>query len=249
MKRLKRQIVLDTETTGLSTADGHRIIEIAAVEMINRKLTGKYFHYYINPERQIDKGAQQVHGITEAFLADKPKFAQIAEAFMEFIQEAELIIHNAVFDTGFIENELNLINYNNRKKIQLDKYCTILDTLPLARSLHPGQKNNLDALCKRYNVDNSSRELHGALLDANLLAHVYLAMTGGQGALFDEEYSETADADKQKPSKADTQADINALAQAQLAFKELTVLRATEEESQLHQQRLLKLEERQNSAK
>jgi DNA polymerase-3 subunit epsilon len=174
---VNRQVILDTETTGISTADDHRIIEIGCVEMVNRKLTGKTFHQYINPEREIDAGAFEVHGISQEFLADKPVFADIAEDFVQFITGAELIIHNAPFDVGFLDHELAKLPDESRRVKTLS---TVLDTLKLARDKHPGQKNNLDALCKRYDVDNSNRELHGALLDAEILADVYLAMTGGQ---------------------------------------------------------------------
>ncbi len=180
MTKPKRQVVLDTETTGLSTADDHRIIEIGCVELINRKLTGATFHQYINPEREIDAGAMEVHGISNESLLDKPKFADIAEEFMAFINGAELIIHNAAFDVGFLDHELSKIKTETRR---IKDVSTILDTLKLARDKHPGQKNNLDALCRRYEVDNSNRELHGALLDSEILADVYLAMTGGQTSL------------------------------------------------------------------
>ncbi|MGI9292339.1 MAG: DNA polymerase III subunit epsilon [Pseudomonadales bacterium] len=175
-----RQIVLDTETTGLDPRDGHRIIEIGCVELVNRRLTGNHYHQYINPQREVDAGAFEIHGISDAFLADKPMFAAIAEDFMRFIDGAELIIHNAPFDIGFIDHEFKL----DRKRFKpIQKYCTVVDTLKLARDKHPGQKNNLDALCKRYAVDNSQRDLHGALLDAEILADVYLLMTGGQTML------------------------------------------------------------------
>ena len=175
--KTKRQVVLDTETTGLSTSDDHRIIEIGCVELINRRLTGETFHQYINPEREIDAGAMEVHGITNKSLADKPLFSEIVEDFMRFIDGAELIIHNAPFDVGFLDHELAKIVSESRR---INTVCTILDTLKLARDKHPGQKNNLNALCRRYDVDNSNRELHGALLDSEILADVYLAMTGGQ---------------------------------------------------------------------
>lgn len=178
-----RQIILDTETTGLQVADGHRIIEIGCIELINRKITGNRFHQYINPGREIENDAIKVHGITQQFLQDKPMFSAISEAFMDFISGAELIIHNAPFDVGFIDYELSL---TQKKWKSLTEYCRIIDTLQLARQIHVGQRNSLDALCKRYNVDNSQRELHGALLDAHLLAKVYLAMTGGQSSLFAE---------------------------------------------------------------
>ena len=172
-----RQVVLDTETTGLEPKQGHRIIEIGALELIDRQVTGRQFHTYINPEREIDQGAMEVHGITEEFLRDKPRFAEISDDLMAFADGAELVIHNAAFDVGFIDNELSLTGH---KHSSIKVVATILDTLELARDLHPGQRNSLDALCKRYDVDNSSRTLHGALLDAEILADVYLAMTGGQ---------------------------------------------------------------------
>ncbi|MDP2141100.1 MAG: DNA polymerase III subunit epsilon [Gammaproteobacteria bacterium] len=171
-----RQIVLDTETTGLDPAQGHRVIEIGCVEIENRRLTGRHFHCYLNPDREIDEGAVQVHGITTAFLADKPRFPQIVEDFLRFVAGAELVIHNAPFDLGFLNSELQLVgNYP-----AIETQCTVTDTLVMARKKHPGQRNSLDALCKRYEVDNSQRDLHGALLDAEILADVYLLMTGGQ---------------------------------------------------------------------
>lgn len=182
-----RQIVLDTETTGMNPNDGHRIIEIGCLEMINRRITGKHFHYYLNPERGIDAGAVAVHGLTQEFLSDKPLFATIAEDLLDFIKNAELIIHNAPFDLGFLDYELKKAH---KKYGKILDHCAVIDTLPLARQLHPGQRNNLDALCKRYNVNNSHREFHGALLDAELLALVYLAMTGGQTTLFADENSQ-----------------------------------------------------------
>ena len=174
-----RQIILDTETTGLSPALGHRIIEIAAVEMINRRLSGNQFHFYLNPEREIDFGAQQVHGITLEFLQDKPKFCDVAHEFLDFVRGCELIIHNAPFDVGFLNHELGLVDLH-----AVDGHCAaIIDTLKLAKELKKKKKNSLDALCRRYAVDNSHRTLHGALLDAALLADVYLAMTRGQESL------------------------------------------------------------------
>ncbi len=175
----ERQIILDTETTGLEVNLDHRIIEIGCVELRNRRATGNTFWKYINPERAIDAGAQEVHGISAQFLADKPRFADIAQALWDYLAGAELIIHNAAFDIGFLNAEFARCGILRR----LEEACQVLDTLQLARRLHPGQKASLDALCKRYSVDNSGRELHGALLDAQLLADVYLAMTGGQGAL------------------------------------------------------------------
>ena len=175
-----RQIVLDTETTGLEPEQGHRIIEIGCVELVNRRATGQNFHRYLNPERAVDPGAVEVHGLTAEFLADKPRFGDIVDEFLEFVGDAELVIHNAEFDIGFLEHELRL---QHHAITQMRSRCRVLDTLPLARQLHPGQRNSLDALCRRYEVDNSRRDLHGALLDAQILAEVYLAMTGGQGAL------------------------------------------------------------------
>ena len=172
-----RQVVLDTETTGLEPELGHRIIEIGCVEVVNRRATGRTFHRYLNPEREIDEGALAVHGITRADLEGKPKFAEIVEELLLFISDAELVIHNAAFDVAFLDAELARIQGQPRIIAAL---CRVLDTLELARSMHPGQRNNLDALCKRYSIDNSRRELHGALLDARILADVYLAMTGGQ---------------------------------------------------------------------
>lgn len=175
-----RQVVLDTETTGLEPSQGHRIIEIGAVEVIGRKLTGRMYHQYLQPDREIDEGALEVHGITQEFLADKPRFANAAQEFFDFIKGAELIIHNAPFDVGFINHEFQLLGSQWGR---VEDHCKILDTLVMARDLHPGQKNNLDALCKRYEINNSHRELHGALLDSEILADVYLAMTGGQVSL------------------------------------------------------------------
>jgi DNA polymerase-3 subunit epsilon len=172
-----RQVVLDTETTGLEPAEGHRVIEIGAVELIDRRLSGNHFHTYLNPQREIEDGALEVHGITREFLLDKPHFAAVAEDFLAFIKDAELIIHNAPFDLGFLDMELSRLAVSCSR---VEDIATVLDTLELARELHPGQRNNLDALCKRYAIDNSSRSLHGALLDAEILAEVYLAMTGGQ---------------------------------------------------------------------
>ncbi|MGN8278437.1 DNA polymerase III subunit epsilon [Pseudomonas sp. SMV71] len=176
-----RSVVLDTETTGMPVTDGHRIIEIGCVELIGRRLTGRHFHVYLQPDRESDEGAIGVHGITNEFLVGKPRFAEVADEFFEFIQGAQLIIHNAAFDVGFINNEFALLGQHDRADIT--RHCTILDTLMMARERHPGQRNSLDALCKRYGVDNSGRELHGALLDSEILADVYLTMTGGQTSL------------------------------------------------------------------
>jgi len=222
-----RQIVLDTETTGLEPQQGHRIIEIGCVELVNRRLTGNHYHQYINPEREIEAGAIEVHGITNEFLSDKPLFKDIAQDFMEFVEGAELIIHNAPFDVGFINYELELLN---AKYSTVDKACKILDTLALARKMHPGQKNNLDALCKRYEVDNTHRELHGALLDAEILADVYLRMTGGQvtlslGGSTDEE---SGGAQRVRYLSSDR--------------APLPVILANAEESEAHQLRLLAID-------
>ncbi len=184
-----RQIVLDTETTGLETDRGHRIIEIGGVELVNRRLTGRHFHEYVNPEREIDPGALEVHGLDAAFLSDKPVFADVAPRLLEFISGAELVIHNAPFDVGFLDYEFALLGGDHR----VANLCGVTDTLALARHKHPGQKNGLDALCRRYGVDNSARTLHGALLDAEILADVYLLLTGGQTALFGQDESEQTD--------------------------------------------------------
>lgn len=218
-----RQVVLDTETTGLSTADGHRIIEIGCIELIDRQFTGNHFHYYINPGREIEIGALQVHGITNEFLADKPFFKDISEKLFEFINAAELIIHNAEFDIGFLNYEFRLLD---KKFKTIINHCSVIDTLILARQKHPGQQNNLDALCKRYHVDNSDRALHGALLDAKLLAQVYLSMTGGQTNLFIEDHMAEVAA-VQKPTLAPIQYRPS-----------LPVIRVTPEEQQAHEQRL-----------
>ncbi len=174
-----RQIFLDTETTGLSPAQGHRIIEIAAVEMVNRRMTNRHFHVYINPEREIDQGAQEVHGITLEFLQDKPKFDEVVDEFLDFVTDSELIIHNAPFDMGFLNAELGKVDRPNLET----SVTSIIDTLKIAKDMRPGQRNNLDALCRHYSIDNSKRTLHGALLDAELLAEVYMAMTRGQESL------------------------------------------------------------------
>ena len=187
-----RQVVLDTETTGLEVERGHRILEIGAVEIIDRKATGYHFHEYINPQRAIDSGALEVHGLTEEFLADKPVFQDISEKFLDFVGGAELVIHNAPFDMSFLNNELSRCEESalgdwkkSGSELILEDICGVLDSLAMARDLHPGQKNSLDALCRRYEVDNSGRTLHGALLDAEILAEVFLLMTGGQTQLFE----------------------------------------------------------------
>lgn len=183
-RRLQRQIVLDTETTGINPKEGHKIIEIGCVELLNRRLTQNRFHVYLNPDREIDAGAIEVHGITNEFLSDKPRFHDVVEDFLAFVDGSELIIHNAPFDVGFLNHELGLLAGESRR---IDALCPVFDTLTFARKKHPGARNSLDALCKRYSIDNSHRELHGALLDAEILADVYLIMTGGQSSLLDEE--------------------------------------------------------------
>jgi DNA polymerase-3 subunit epsilon len=188
-----RQLVLDTETTGREISEGNRIIEVGCVELVNRRLTNNNFQRYINPERSSEAGALAVHGLTDGFLRDYPVFKIIVEEFIEFIRGAELIIHNAEFDLGFLNMELMLASKILGKNYgKISDYCTVIDTLAIARQLHPGQRNSLDALCKRYNIDNAHRNLHGALLDAELLALVYLAMTGGQTTLFIEEATNTS---------------------------------------------------------
>ena len=186
-----RQIALDTETTGLSPAQGHRVIEIGCIEMIDRRFTGREYHVFIHPDREIDEAAQRVHGISLDDLQTAPRFAEIADEFLAFVADAELVIHNADFDVGFLEHELSLMGHPQPK---ITEHSTVLDTLSLARKMHPGQRNSLDALCKRYEVDASKRDVHGALIDSDLLARVYLAMTGGQTALsLDAEATDTRD--------------------------------------------------------
>lgn len=216
-----RQIVLDTETTGLVPSEGHRILEIGCVELLDRKPTGNTLHLYINPERDVDEEAFKVHGLTRESLADKPVFAHIVDELLGFIGGAELVIHNAAFDVGFLDCEMKRLG----REDTIEQHCTILDTLLLARQLRPGQKNNLDALCRHYGIDNSKRELHGALLDARLLADVYLAMTGGQVRLFSE------DSRRQQTAQADGQ---RRRAQRQRPL----VLTASEKEMESHQQLL-----------
>jgi DNA polymerase-3 subunit epsilon len=223
-----RQIVLDTETTGLEPAQGHRIIEIGCVEMINRRLTGNHYHQYIQPDRDIDEGAIEVHGISNEFLADKPRFEDIVEDFLRFIEGAELIIHNAPFDVGFINHEL--LRYK-KSHPTIDTICAVIDTLALARELHPGQKNNLDALCRRYDVDNSQRDLHGALLDAEILAEVYLRMTGGQEALFVE---------SQQQSMEVKNVEITRISPDRPALK---IVPASQTEIEAHEKRLQDIQE------
>jgi len=223
-----RLIVLDTETTGLNPQEGHRIIEIGCVEVVNRRLTGKSFHVYINPERVIDAGAIEVHGITNEFLADKPTFDCIVDDFIAFIQGAELVIHNAPFDVGFINYEFSRLNNGTGT---VTDYSKVFDTLTYARKKHPGQRNSLDALCKRYSIDNSHRELHGALLDAEILADVFLLMTGGQSSLLDEGQG--------RAEEVIVSSEVKYLSTDRPA---LTVIRCSEEELTAHQQRLEAIE-------
>ena len=175
-----RQIALDTETTGISTDEGHRIIEIGCVEIENRRITGNEFHCYLNPERDIDEGATRVHGLTLEKLSNEPLFKEVAKEFLNFVSGAELIIHNAAFDVGFLNKEISLLEWDENS---IEDHALVMDTLKMAREMHPGKKNSLDALCTRYEIDRSMRQVHGALIDADLLAKVYLAMTGGQDAL------------------------------------------------------------------
>jgi len=223
-----RQIVLDTETTGLEPKQGHRIIEIGCVEIVNRRKTDRHFHQYLNPDREIDDGAFNVHGIGNDFLADKPRFADIAQEFIDFIRDSELIIHNAPFDVGFIDAELKKLG---RKWGKTEDYCSVVDTLMMARKKHPGQKNNLDALCKRYEIDNSSRDLHGALLDAQILLEVYLFMTGGQETLSFDSLQEQQAAEQTKARVV----DVNR--------KPLRVIEATAEELAEHEKYLERIKE------
>ena len=224
---MSRQIVLDTETTGLNVAEGHRIIEIGGVEIVNRRLTGERFHQYVNPRRAIESGALEVHGISEEFLADKPGFEEVAGDLVAFIRGAELVIHNAPFDVGFLDSELGRLP----APLRVAELCTVLDTLGIARELHPGQRNSLDALCSRYQVDNSGRALHGALLDAEILAEVYLAMTGGQATL-------DLSAAPATVSRAGSEAGPRPRARGGLP-----VLRADDAERDAHQRRLDAIDE------
>ncbi|MFT6094805.1 MAG: DNA polymerase-3 subunit epsilon [Pseudohongiellaceae bacterium] len=219
-----RQIVLDTETTGLDPKHGHRVIEIGCVEIENRKLTGKRFHRYLNPQRDIDEAALEVHGLTRAFLNNKPLFKQIEEEFIEFVNGAELVIHNAPFDVGFLDNELKLCKSSHGG---MASFCGVLDTLLLARKKHPGQRNSLDALCKRYDIDNTQRQLHGALLDAEILADVYLTMTSGQSSLLLKEDANEVTETQHRVRKFNPQR------------QKLAVFRASAEELSSHKQRLL----------
>lgn len=228
-----RQIILDTETTGIDPRKGHRIIEIGCVEMIDRRLTGETFHHYINPERAIDPGAMRVHGIRNEFLLDKPTFIKVVDELMEFIKGAELVIHNAPFDLGFLNYELMIVKPSYGK---IEDHCSIVDTLVLAREKHRGQKNNLDALTRRYDIKNFNRKLHGALLDSEILAQVYLAMTGGQNALFAETGSDGGD----HPTLSAVTASKNSSERKQAT----PILSPTDEEQNAHLAYLKKLKEK-----
>lgn len=225
-----RQIVVDTETTGLEFSQGHRVIEIGCVEMINRRLSGNTFHHYLNPQREIDEAAVEIHGITVEMLKDKPSFADLAAELLEFIKGAELIIHNAPFDVGFLNNEFVLAGLGED---MIEAHCAVVDTLAMASHKHPGQRNSLDALCKRYSVDNTQRTLHGALLDAEILADVYLAMTGGQVTLLSELADLPDYAQHQAVGPADTIEGIVT-----------PVLRAAGEELEQHEKWLQLLDEK-----
>ena len=230
-----RQIVLDTETTGLSTAQGHRIIEIGCIEMVNRRLTGSEFHRFLNPDRDIDEGAVAVHGISRAQLETEPRFHEIVDEFLDFVKDAELVIHNADFDVGFLDHELKFMKH---VKPRIADHCQVLDTLSLARKIHPGQRNSLDALCKRYEIDASKRDVHGALIDSELLARVYLAMTGGQSSLLLDEEKPGAGG----PSGPTTGFATTAAPAPNAAYK-LTVVQATAEEAAAHEAILEKIRE------
>ena len=231
-----RQILFDTETTGLEPELGHRIIEIGAIELVNRRRTGRQFHRYLCPDREIDPGAVQVHGLTTEFLGGQPRFADVFAELREFLAGAELIIHNAPFDVAFLDAEMTkLAEQGVVEKLLTRELCSVLDTLALARQLHPRQRNSLDALCKRYSIDNSHRDLHGALLDADLLLEVYLAMTGGQGAL-------TLD------DKATAAGVVRAVTKAVRPAGTLVVLRATVDERQAHET-MLKLLDKKSGGK
>lgn len=223
-----RQVVLDTETTGLDPAQGHRVIEIGCVEIDNRKLTGRHFHRYLNPDREIDAAAIEVHGLTSQFLADKPRFHQIESEFLEFVEGAELVIHNAPFDIGFLDSELRATKSDSQS---MAAFCGVLDSLLLAREKHPGQRNSLDALCKRYGVDNTQRQLHGALLDAEILADVYLVMTSGQSSLLLAEDEAEGSKRRRKTRKLAKERE------------QIAVVLAEEGEIKAHQERLAEIAE------
>jgi DNA polymerase-3 subunit epsilon len=223
-----RQVVLDTETTGLDVSNGHRIIEVGCVEMINRRRTKRTFHKFVQPDRDIDEGAEEVHGITKEKLENEPRFVEIAADFLEFISGAELIIHNSAFDIGFLNNEFRLAGLT---PADVADYCQVVDTLAMARRIHPGQRNSLDALCKRYSIDDSRRDFHGALLDAQLLADVYLAMTGGQAALSLDRDASGGDTSGRRPESMDRGA------------MPLRVIEATRQEIDRHEHQLALIDE------
>jgi DNA polymerase-3 subunit epsilon len=223
-----RQVVLDTETTGLSAAQGHRVIEIGCIELVNRRLTGREYHRFLNPDRDIDEGAERVHGISRADLEGQPRFHEIADELLEFLKDSELVIHNAAFDVGFLENELVLMKH---PKPAVTDHAMVLDTLSLAREMHPGQRNSLDALCKRYEVDATRRDVHGALIDAELLARVYLAMTGGQAALSLDEDEDIEAGFGEEVLVRPRRRDLN-----------LVVIKASDEEAAAHEALLDKMQ-------
>ena len=225
-----RQVFLDTETTGLEPELGHRIIEIGGVELVNRRLTGRRLHYYLRPDREIDDGALEVHGITREFLQDKPRFADVRADILEFVSGAEVVIHNAPFDVAFLDSELARLG---EPGLRIESCCRIVDSLALARQLHPGQRNGLDALCRRYRIDNSARQLHGALLDAEILADVYLAMTGGQGMLELAGSGETA-----------TDAGVSGSASRARKAGSIPVVRASPDELEAHADQLAHIDEK-----
>ncbi|WP_192459216.1 DNA polymerase III subunit epsilon [Musicola keenii] len=226
---ITRQVVLDTETTGMNRLgvhyEGHRIIEIGAVEVINRRLTGRHYHVYLKPDRLVDPEAFQIHGISDEFLIDRPTYADIVDEFIEFIRGAELVIHNASFDIGFMDYEFRMLNRDIPKT---ETFCSITDSLAMARRLFPGKRNNLDVLCTRYQIDNSKRTLHGALLDAEILAEVYLAMTGGQTSL-------AFSSDNEGTQQAVVAEAIQRIARPASALK---VIHANDDELMAHEQRL-----------
>lgn len=231
-----RQIILDTETTGLVPQEGHRVIEIGCVELINRRFTGNNFHQYINPEREVEAGALKVHGISNSFLRNKPIFADVYDEFRAYVDGAELVIHNAPFDVGFLNHEFKLLN---RKNKDIETNCSILDTLAMARKMHPGQRNSLDALCKRYHVSNANRKLHGALLDAEILAEVYLCMTGGQNSLFDVAAKPVAETEEMNSESMEN------IAMTKKGW-DLPVIKATPEELLVHDAYMEKIKPKDN---
>ena len=229
---MQRQIILDTETTGLDPKSGHRVIEIGCIELVNRKFTGEQYHIYLNPDRDSDEAALEVHGLTSEFLSDKPRFKDIYEEFLKFISGSELLIHNAEFDVNFLDHEIKLLS--KQLPTVSDSVTKITDTLQIAREKHPGQRNSLDALVKRYEIGGYDRELHGALLDSQILGDVYLSMTGGQSDL-DFSVSATEQEEKENGSSNQLDSELN-----------LKVIELTEEENKLHKEYLLRMNERRN---